>query len=84
MAGWIEEASDAAELSHPPAWPDGITACFRGTAVTDQSPDWHVVLPPGAKDQTENVQGLSSRSGVPPGSFMHCHVLTQQDAACTS
>lgn len=35
MPAWTEEASDAPGLSHPAsAWPHGITACFRGTAVT--------------------------------------------------
>lgn len=40
-----EDASDAAEFSCPPsAWLHGVTACFRGTVVTDRSTDWHVMF----------------------------------------
>lgn len=42
---WTEEASKVVELSYlPSTWPHGTSAYLRGTAVTRQSNDWHIMF----------------------------------------
>lgn len=67
-----EETSNIVELSFPPStWRCGTSAYFRGTAMTGQNDDWHIISPPLAEDQLENVPGIPSNSGLLASFIQH-------------